>query len=208
MSYIKFSSNLFIGSLELGQFQQLLTEEGYLKLFLSDAVKFGLFNAASPFTNGQVEQGINAGTIKHGAIVAVNKYGKLILKDATDQISVPDDNQWRWIKIKHQYVSRETGTVSIDAQGNLTGTGTSFLSVLRGNPYIPSRIKFLNSTQNLQEYDVHEVVSDTNALILGSFIPESGLQYSVIGTFSSDAVPSEDQKNIFQYDVERCAIHC
>ena len=75
MSNLKISSNQFIGSKELNQFQKFLSDDGYKKLLLENSIEFGLtYNApdGTDWTNGQVQQGTNTGTIKHADLFAVD----------------------------------------------------------------------------------------------------------------------------------------
>lgn len=202
MSYIRFSSNLFLESQELNRFKKFMDDDGFRKIFLQNSISFGLFNNSinGNFNNFKISQGTNVGTIQGANGVAVNSSGQLITKSAFDNFSVPNDNSWYWVKIAFQYSSTETGTVTIDASGNLAGTGTVFTEVLRGNPNIPARIKFVGSVLNTGEYDVTEVISNTSSVLSGVFSAESNIQYAVIGSFTPDAVPSSGDKEIFQYD--------
>lgn len=194
-SYVKFPPNLLVGSKELMRMQEFGKDA--LKYILEGLSVFGLSDRKSPFINGLVSQGTNVGTIKHNEIYAFDSSARMIHKAAADNIAIPDDNAWYWIKITHEFTQVEKGLVSIDVQGNLTGTGTEFLSILRGQSQSPTRIRFYGSSNNIYEYDVNEVVSDSQAVLVGDFIAESNLTYSVVGTFSPDAVPSDEDKKIY-----------
>lgn len=202
MSYLKINPDLFIGSEELNRFKEFLDDRGFRKLFLQDSLSFGIVNnsKAGNFSNFRVEQGTNAGTIKNADGLAIDKNGNMIIRVATDNIAVPDDNTWYWVKIKHQYSTLELGTVQVDINGNLTGTGTEFLKVLRGQPNNPVRIKLSGTVTNTAEYQVVEVINDTSAILAGDFSAESGLRYIVVGAFTPDAVVPAGSKDIYQYD--------
>lgn len=202
MSKLKINPDLFLGSQELNRFKKFLDDDGFRKLLLQDSMSFGVVNNSKDgeFNNFRVELGTNAGTIKHADGIAIDKYGNMITKVATDNVTVPNDNAWYWLKIKHQYSTVEIGTVSIDINGNLTGVDTAFLDVLRGQPNIASRVKFSGSTLNTAEYDVVEVISDTSAILSGDFLAESNLKLIVIGSFTPDTVTPSGSKEIFQYD--------
>lgn len=199
MSNIKFSPDLFIGSQELNRFQRFLTDEGFTRNLLQNTVSFGLVQLDNDFENFKVEQGTNVGTIRYSNGFAYDSNGNFITTVARDNISVPNDNQWYWLKISYQSTNSEVGIVSIDANGNLSGTGTFFTEVLRGSSDSASRIEF-DSTINTGEYDVLEVISDTSAVLQGEFINETGLTYSVIGSFTPTVVVPDASKNIFNYD--------
>ena len=215
MSYIKFSPNLFLERQELNRFKKFLDDDGFRRFILLNSQQFGLinnqftrytdFNGAptsslqNEFLNGLVSEGGGL-SLSFNAITALDSNGNLIISDA-GSLPVPNDNKWYWVKIKHAYTSKESGTVSILSDGTLTGTSTKFLDVLRGQPNFPSRIKFVDVSLNTQEYDVLEVIDNTNAILDGSnFSDEFDLQYIVVGTFTPASSPSSDDKEIFQYD--------
>ena len=199
---LKFSPNLFLESQELERFKESLDSEGWRLFMLRDAITFGLVNNSVDglFDNFRIEQGTNAGTIKNAEGFAIDKNGLFIRKDATDNIALTDDNNWYWAKIKYQIDNTEDGTVDIDANGNLTGTGTLFTEVLRGTPNIPSRVKFQGASLNTIEYDVLEVIDNTNVILSGVFQAETNLKLVVVGTFTPDANPPAADKDIFDYD--------
>ena len=202
MSYIKFSPNLFLGTQELSRFKSFLDDTGWRKGLLEDSIEFGFVDNSidGNFTNFLIEQGTNVGTIKNSAGLAIDINGDFIIKDAEDNIALTDDNSWYWLMASHTNSPTETGTVSVDANGNLTGTGTLFTDILRGQPNHPSRIQFIGASLNTLEYDVVSVTNDTTVILSGIFQAENNLQYSVIGTFTPDAVPPSLDKEIFQYD--------
>lgn len=212
MSYIKFSTNLFLEKIEYNRFKKFIDDAGFRKALLANSVRFGLIDKQyflqdplnvntilNEFNNGLITEGSNL-TLDYNDILAINSAGNFISFDAGN-IEVLADNNWYWVKIRHQFISKEKGTLSIDANGNLTGTDTKFLEVLRGQPNFPARIKFVNSLNNVQEYDVLEVIDDTNAILENApFVAETDLEYIVIGTFTPGSVPLSTEKEIFQYD--------
>jgi len=204
MAYLKFSENLFLGKQELQTFKEFVDNVGFRKFVLDNSESFGLVKNSYidvDFDNGKIEAGTNVGTIKIPFVWAVDSMGNIInLESEIDNIAVPNDSTPYWVKIAHAYSSNENGSVSVDINGNLTGIGTSFLSKLRGQPNFPSKIKFTNGVSNTLEYTVLEVIDDNNAVLEGDFINESNLTYSVVGTFTPDAVPPVGDREIFQYD--------
>jgi len=207
--FTKFSPGLFLEKVELERFRKSLDEKGFRLLLLNNTLKFGLidkqyFNtsrvAVNPFNNGKVYESAGL-SIAHNELNAIDKNGNFIYKAATTNISVPGDSNWYWVKVKHQYTSKELGVFSIDAQGNLTGDSVSeLLMILRGQPYFPSRVKFTNSVSNTLEYDVLEVIDDSHAILQGYFIAESNLSLSIVGTFAPGTISTSDDKEKFQYD--------
>lgn len=203
MSYLKISSDSFLEKQELSRLIKFLKDDGYLKLVLEKSVSFGIIQNQSDenFDNFKIEHGTNTGTIKLSTTsFALDSNGLLITKLAEDNISLPDDNLYYWIKIKHEYSANEEGLVSIGIDGSLTGVGTKFTEVLRGIPNHQSVIKFTDASSNVREYQVLEVISDTSVILSGVFSAENDLHYKVIGTFTPGVqVPTLD-KDIFQYD--------
>lgn len=116
-----------------------------------------------------------------------------------DILNVPDDNVVRYVCIKYRNTDVEVGTVSIDSNGILTGIGTKFTEVFRGQPLHSTKIRLISS-ENVNEYEVLNVVNDTQAVIQGAaFVPESNITYRVVGTFSYGTTIPEQNKYIYQY---------
>ena len=208
MSYLKFSSNQFLEQQELNRFWKFIYNDGYRKHILDNTYSYGIIREKEDinFDNFKIKEGTNNGTIQiDKQSYAFDKDGNLIVKDIEDNINVPDDNQWYWVKVSHNFSPVEDGIVEIDSSGNVTAPNqdTEFTEVLRGDPNFPSIIKFVNASDNINEYQVLEVVDDFNLILngaIGTFTAESNLRYKVIGTFTPDYIPSNTQKDIFQYD--------
>lgn len=214
MSFIKYSPDLFIEVIELNRLSQFLDQDGFRKNIIDNSVSFGLIKtqANATFPNGKVERDVNNAlgqkTVKIGAIRAIDSQGRFLVKDQTNNLPVLADNNWYWIRIKHQHSTQEKGTVSIDAAGNLVGTGTKFTSTLRGQSNFPSTIKLINSVYNTLEYEVLEVTDDNHAILVypglndndALFVSESNLTYSVVGTFTEGVAIDQEDKYPFQYD--------
>ena len=203
--YLKHTTNLFLGVAELNRMQQFLDDDGYRTILLKNSASFGIvkYEADPTFNNFKVVEDISgSGNYKiENESFAIDSTGKIIRQLPLTNQAIPSDGVWRWIKIAHAVRTLEIGTVAIDINGNITGTGTSFTDILRGQPDFPSKIKFTNSAGNLLEYEVVEVLSDTTALLAGTtFIAETDLTYEVVGTFTPGYVPSAGAKNPFQYD--------
>lgn len=203
MSNMKFSPDLFLGQVELDRFEKFIFEEGFKKFILQTTSSFGLIKNPndSAFLNFKVELGTNSGTVKISEGLAIDSDANYILNDSLlDNIDVPNDGNYYWLKISHKFDNQEVGVVSVDEQGNLTGIGTKFTEVLRGQPDIPSVIKLLTSSLNSQEYEVLEVLDDENVVLQGDFQVESNLKYGVIGSFTPATIQTIDQKYPFDYD--------
>ena len=215
MSNLKFSPDLFLEVAELNRLKRFLDADGFRANLIQNTISYGLIRKEDDlsFANGRVERGADASTgdktITVLGLQAVDKNGLLLLSAQAPNILVPNDNGWHWVKAKHAYSSIEQGKITLAVNGDLTGVGTKFTEVLRGMPNFPSRIRFQNSQFNTLEYDVLEVISDTQAIIMhpaaqgtgvATFEVESDLQYSVVGTFTPGVAVPLDDKYPFQYD--------
>lgn len=210
MSYLKFSENLFLEVAEFKRFQKFMNDEGFKRHFLLNTDNFGLIRQASLPEIGNIDVDSNFYVAKTGTPfdsitvnpgLAMDLNGNLIVNSTEQKLSVPSNSLWYWIKIKHKYDSVEKGTLSIDNLGQVTGVGTEFTQILRGQPNFPSKIKFTNSQNgNAYEYEVVKVISDTQLILQGDFVAETNLKYSIIGTFTAGADINPANKNIFQYD--------
>ncbi len=203
MSKLKYGTELFLGKIELDRMKKFFDDDGFRMNLLDNSSLFGLIKNKidNTFNNGFIYETAEL-TIGHKEIRAINSAGNLIYKPETTLISVPADNQYYWVKIEHLFSPKEKGTFSIDVNGNLVCTSLDgeLLSILRGMPDYPTRIKFYNSVNNILEYDVIEIIDNNNAIVEGDFIAETDLQISVIGTFTPGTIQTVDEKEIFQYD--------
>ena len=140
-------------------------------------------------------------TIQPG--IAFDSDMNIIVLDSEIDVSVSreqlENGLKYWLVLRHAVTHNEVGTVNITQDGALTGTETKFTEVLRGQPDFPTKIKF-DSAVNTDEYEVVEVLSDTSAIIAGSFTQESDKKYSVIGTFTPGFIPNEENRQIYSYD--------
>jgi len=203
MSYLKFNPNLFLEVAELRRFKQFLDDEGFRRFLLLNSKSFGVVALAGG-DNFKIEAGTIAGTIKIvNDSYAINSVGNLIVKKAEDNIAVTVGT-WYWVIAKHEYGVFEEGTLDISAAGVLTGYNTKFTEVLRGQPNFPAKIKLWSSkgvpASNNGDYEVLTVGGNTTASLQGVFTAETGLYYSIVGTFTPGFSIPSDYKNIFQYD--------
>jgi len=210
MSYLKINSNLFLGSAELNRLQKFL-QDNVTNRELQEAHSYGLYynELTDPtFQNGLVEEA-SVGVIKINDVFAVDNSMRLIMRDETidgvpcscddTESTIPDDGNYYWIRARHKYNCNEVGTVEVTTDGKLLGVDTAFTEVLRGGRD-GSWIELVDSSLNPLAIQVANVVSDTEADLLGTINAESDLKYCVRGTFSATYDPSVDEKNIFQYD--------
>lgn len=134
---------------------------------------------------------------------------KLITWDREESIFLDDNykNKSWWVKISYDESSIERGTLKIDKEGNVIGTGTFFTQKLRGEPGFPSRIKlYTYSKNNFEEkgtYYVDTVISDTSMIIYsptGMGDISVDYYYAVAGTFPPNTNIFESDEFPFRYD--------
>ena len=199
MSRLKFSSNLFLEVNELQRFNKFLEEDGWKRAMKAISKNFGIVeNASNSYFKVTARSGSNSVIVINAGIAFDSNMDAIVMTDDLE-LSVGNTGSNRWVILSRAVTNEEQGTVSINSDGSLLGIGTEFTKVLRGQPNFPVKVKF-NSTSNNGEYEVVSVTSDTLALLSGSFVNQSNIKYSVVGTFTPGFQPTEDNKMIYEYD--------
>lgn len=199
MSRLKFSSNLFLEVNELQRFNKFLEEDGWKRAMKAISKNFGIVkNASNSYFKVTPRAGSNSVIVINAGIAFDSNMDAIVMTDDLE-LSVGNTGSNRWVILSRAVTNEEQGTVSINSDGSLSGIGTEFTKVLRGQPNFPVKVKF-NSTSNNGEYEVVSVTSDTSALLSGSFVNQSNIKYSVIGTFTPGFQPTEGNKMIYEYD--------
>lgn len=206
MSKLNINRNIFLEREELLRWQKFMLESPVNKTFLANTQTWGIIDTSGGGTvlDFKVESGANPGTVKVANLSrALISDGLMIEQSAIDNIAIPNDSNYYWLKIGYQYSNLEEGVCSITSDGQVTGVNTIFTDVLRGQSLeTPVKIKFSNSVSNTGIYEVVDVVNDTNLVLSGnSFTAESGLKYFVIGsTPIGETITSEQQLGLYFYD--------
>ena len=199
MSRLKFSPNLFLEVNELQRFNKFLEEDGWKRAMKAISKNFGIVeNASNSYFKVTARSGSNSVIVINAGIAFDSNMDAIVMTDDLE-LSVGNTGSNRWVILSRAVTTEEQGTVSINSDGSLSGIGTEFTKVLRGQPNFPVKVKF-NSTSNNGEYEVVSVTSDTSALLSGSFVNQSNIKYSVVGTFTPGFQPTEDNKMIYEYD--------
>ena len=175
MANLNLSPNLFLEVNELKRFRDGIEKDGY-KVFVKYLTKsFGIAqDSNNTFFKVSVESGSDNTIVINPGIAFDNDLNIIILKEAK-KITLDYSTEKRWIILSHDTTNEEIGTVKISKQGVLSGEGTEFLSVLRGQPNYPTKVRF-NSKINTGDYEVVEVNSDSEAVISGDFTAENNLK--------------------------------
>ena len=206
MGSVKISSNQHVGYLELRRYRNFI-ESRYSTILRNFVSNFGVFKNLTldpSWTNLKIVPGTGTGKYTLKAGYALDKDFNLIVVpvdiiDAYDASALGVGTHHACIE--YQSIIYEEGTLNISTSGVLTGTGTKFTEVLRGQPYHSTKIMFTNAVSNTLEYEVLSVTNDTNAILQGaSFVAENNLRYKVVGTFTPGIVIPGGDKDIYLYD--------
>ena len=196
MSRLKLSENLFLEVKELNRLVKFLTDDGYKRLLQSIIKSNGIVKNTS---NNNFKTTAKVGTsnvITINSGLAFDSNLDAIVMDNNLEMTIENTGVKRWLILSRDVNNYEEGTVSINTDGSLTGIGTEFSKILRGQPNFPVKIK-LESTVNTSEYEVVTVLSDNSAILSGDFTAEASLKYSVIGTFTPGFQTLSENKQIY-----------
>lgn len=199
MSKLKISENLFLEVAELNRLVRFLKTEGYEQLVKSMVKSYGIVsNAENNYYKVTSKVGTSNSIIINPGIAFDSQLRAIKMENSLD-MTITNTGMVRWLILQYKSTNFEKGTVAVTADGTIQGTGTAFTEVLRGQPNFPTKVVF-NSSTNTEEYEVVSVANDNSAILSGSFIPETGLRYSVIGAFTPGFEPTEENKRIYEMD--------
>jgi len=190
---------LFLEACELNKLQSFMKENGYLKILGAMIKSFGVVrDSKNTYLKATKSLG-NVNSITFNPGIAVDSKLNLITLSNSISVIVSTDGFKHWFVAQYKTTNLETGSVSVNANGSLTGVGTNFTEVLRGGNNFPNKVR-LNSNLNVSDYEVLKVISDTSAILSGAFAPENNLRYSAIGTFTPGSEQINDDELIYEYD--------
>jgi hypothetical protein len=204
----------FLEKEELVRLMNFIRDNPALFLFVYNAQTFGIIQQGASLTIDpafKIEVGTNSNTIKMVTdSYALDRNGNMIYQRLFDNLPIPTDSNWYWVKVSHRYDNYEQGFVNIAVDGTLSGVGTAFSEVLRGiSSGFPVKIKFftqaddgtLSTPNNSGIYEVNSVSNDTTAILSGNFTAENHLRYVVLGAFSiKTSVSAITSTGIYSYD--------
>jgi len=203
MSKVVISPNLFLETNELKRNNFFIEEDGWKKFACSIVNQYGVANCPDETSFEIVQDSTNINAVNVLPGLAYDEEMQAIMNKQSQQFIMTNNGLKKWFVIKYVSTNIEAGTVSVNANGQITGIGTEFTKVLRGQPNFPTKVIF-NSVVNDFEYEVVKVISDTQAIVAGNIINEANLQYSVVGTFTPGFLPPVQSRLIYLYD--SCAI--
>lgn len=206
MSKLNINRNIFLEREEILRFQDFMLQTPVNQTFLANTTAWGIIDTSGGGDSNdfKVETGTVSGTIKIANLSrALTVDGLMIKQSAIDNIAITAGGAYYWIKIGHVYSKAEIGTCSVNVNGQVSGNGTLFTEVLRGqSTNAPIKIKFIGASLNTNIYEVVDITDDENLVLAGdTFFSESNLQYYVIGcTPIGETITSEQQNGLYYYD--------
>lgn len=223
MSKINISRNVFLEKEELTNMLSFLVTAPLMKAVLQASYSFGMItndpskinpntvnkpadedNLVDPF---KVETGTNSGTIKILPGMALTSQGNFIDINVEDNIAVPNDSNFYWVKIGYQTRNYEKGYVSVNSQGVVSGS-VNFSGKVRGqSSSTPVFIRFEKQDGSVPinngVYQIVNVIDNQNLLLTSAstFVAESNLRVIVLGTLPLGGVLTSEQRNgLYTYD--------
>lgn len=223
MSKLNISRNVFLEKEELTNMLSFFATAPLMKAVLQVSYSFGMItndpskinpntvnkptdedNLVDPF---KVETGTNSGTIKILPGMALTSQGEFIDIDVEDNIAVPNDSNFYWVKIGYQTRNYEKGYVSVNSQGVVSGS-VNFSGKVRGqSSSTPVSIRFEKQDGSVPinngVYQIVNVIDNQNLLLTSAstFVAESNLRVIVLGTLPLGGVLTSEQRNgLYIYD--------
>ena len=207
---------------ELSNFQSFLASNMLMKALLQASYSFGVIsnNPSKINTNTlaevpsvgfndpfEVQLGTVNGTIKVLPGLAMLSTGNIISINVEDNITVPNDGLYYWVKIAYTTRNFELGYVNINTKGVVSGT-TDFTGKVRGqSTSTPVYIRFQKEDGSIPlnngNYQIVNVIDNQNLLLTSAttFTSESNLRAIILGTLPVGGVFSKDQLNgLYTYD--------
>lgn len=225
MSKLNFNRNIFLEREELNNFQSFLASNMLMQALMQATYSFGVISNDPSKTNPKLEgmttpqaiTGINdpfvveLGTVK-GSIkvlpgIALTSTGNFIAINVEDNITVPNNGTYYWVKIGYQTRNYEPGFVSINTKGVVSGT-TNFIGKVRGqSTQTPTYIRFIKEDGSVPlnngNYQVVNIIDSQNLLLTSAttFVAEANLRPIILGTLPLGGVFSQEQLNgLYTYD--------
>lgn len=154
-----------------------------------------------------METGTNSGTIKILPGMALTSQGNFIDINVEDNISVPNDSSFYWVKIGYKTRNYEKGYVSVNSQGVVSGS-VDFTGKVRGqSSSTPVSIRFEKQDGSVPlnngVYQIVNVIDNQNLLLTSAstFVAESNLRVIVLGTLPLGGVLTQEQRDgLYTYD--------
>lgn len=222
MAQLNVNRNTFLEKEELMNMQSFLQNSLIGKILIGTSYTYGIvtnnpkkfnpdFVTEDDFIDNkalEVEVGTQGGTVKILPGMTVNALGQVVnLTNIYDNLSVPPDGVYYWLKVGYSTKNYEDGLVSINQKGVVTGT-VDFSGKVRGQSgKTPVAIRFIkdDGSQPLNNgiYEIVNVIDNKNLVLTSEsdFVAESNLQVIILGTIPLGKVFTDAQlQGLYTYD--------
>lgn len=222
MAQINVNRNTFLEKEEVMNMQSFLQNSLLGKILIGTSYTYGIvtnnpkkfnpdFVTEDDFIDNkalEVEVGTQGGTVKILPGMTVNALGQVVnLTNIYDNLSVPPDGVYYWLKVGYSTKNYEDGLVSINQKGVVTGT-VDFSGKVRGQSgKTPVAIRFIkdDGSQPLNNgiYEIVNVIDNKNLVLTSEsdFVAESNLQVIILGTIPLGKVFTDAQlQGLYTYD--------
>lgn len=223
MSQLNINRNTFLEREELTNFQSFFASNLLKNLLMQATYSYGIVTnnpgSINPgyeivdagedvFNNPfEVQQGTNSGTIQVLPGMAFTSVGNIINTTLEDNIQVPNDSTYYWVKIAYATRNYELGLVSVNTRGVVSGT-TNFAGKVRGqSSSTPVSIRFEKSNGDIALnngiYQIVNIIDNQNLNLSSatSFVAESNLRVIILGTLPLGGMISQEQRDgLYTYD--------
>lgn len=223
VSKLNVSRNVFLEKEELSNMISFFATAPLMKAVLQASYSFGMItndpskinpktvnkpdNTDALIDPFKVETGTNSGTIKVLPGMALTSQGNFIDINVEDNISVPNDSNFYWVKIGYKTRNYEKGYVSVNSQGIVSGS-VDFTGKVRGqSSSTPVSIRFEKQDGSVPlnngVYQIVNVIDSQNLLLTSAstFVAESNLRVIVLGTLPLGGVLTQEQRDgLYTYD--------
>lgn len=198
-SRLNFSRNIFLEKEELVKFQDFLLSDSFSKMILGSTLHFGIVDNGTG-ESCKVVQGSQPQYIAvNPGVIATKSKNIIEILSKQDNILIPNDGAYYYVRIQPQEVRYEDGFVEVNPDGSVNASGNiDFSKIVRGQSgSVPSMVRFVKESDGVitdaQNNGIYEVVSlgaaDTDGVVTSiqlttnqTFVREENLRMIVLGS--------------------------
>ena len=198
-SRLNFSRNIFLEKEELVKFQDFLLSDSFSKMILGSTLHFGIVDSGTG-ESCKVVQGSQPQYIAvNPGVIATKSKNIIEILSKQDNILIPNDGAYYYVRIQPQEVRYEDGFVEVNPDGSVNASGNiDFSKIVRGQSgSVPSMVRFVKESDGVitdaQNNGIYEVVSlgaaDTDGIVTSiqlttnqTFVREENLRMIVLGS--------------------------
>lgn len=198
-SRLNFSRNIFLEKEELVKFQDFLLSDSFSKMILGSTLHFGIVDSGTG-ESCKVVQGSQPQYIAvNPGVIATKSKNIIEILSKQDNILIPNDGAYYYVRIQPQEVRYEDGFVEVNPDGSVNASGNiDFSKIVRGQSgSVPSMVRFVKESDGVitdaQNNGIYEVVSlgaaDTDGVVTSiqlttnqTFVREENLRMIVLGS--------------------------